>query len=146
MHATSRVKALTLIIATALIIAVPTFGQMNQEEPKPQNLKVLPKNISHDELIQIMRTYTKSLGVRCGECHAAKPGGDPQKPELDFVSDAKPEKNIARQMIKMENAINSKYLEKMDDGKFEQITCVTCHRGNLKPMISVDSLPKQEKH
>ncbi|MFI5134614.1 MAG: c-type cytochrome [Chitinophagales bacterium] len=147
MHATRRIKTLTVIFMITLIIALPTFGQMNQQEPpKPQNLKVLPKNISHDELIQTMRGYSKSLGVRCGECHATMANSDPQKPELDFASDAKPEKTTARQMIKMENSINEKYLSKMAGGKLEQITCVTCHHGSLKPMVSADSLPKQEKH
>ena len=93
-----------------------------------------------------MKNFCKSLGVRCGECHVSTSNGEQDHPEFDFASDAKPEKNIARDMMRMVTAVNHKYLSKAGDGKLEEITCVTCHRGSLKPMVSVDSLPKKENH
>jgi hypothetical protein len=49
--------------------------------------------------------------------------------------------------MKMVEAINSKYLEKMntDDYKLEKVACVTCHMGKMVPTVSVDSLPKMSK-
>ena len=140
-------KVISMIAVIALIIGLQTFGQTKQQEPeKPKNLKVLPKNITHDELIATMKGFSKALGVHCTECHVTTSKGTPDHPDFDFASDAKPEKNTARQMYKMVNAINSKYISKMGDKKLDQINCVTCHRGSLKPMISVDSLPHTEKH
>src|SRR2546430_929881 len=147
MQTSTLKKLIALIAVVALIIGMQTFGQTKQEEPpKAKNLKVLPKNITHDELIATMKGFSKALGVRCTTCHVTTSKGTAEHPDFDFASDAKPEKNIARQMYKMVNAINHKYIGKMDDGKLDQINCVTCHRGGLHPMVSVDSLPQKEKH
>ena len=107
----------------------------------PKNLKVLPRNIKPEVLASTMRVYARSLGVRCGFCHAMKPAAAGERPQLDFASDAKEEKRNARKMITMTADINKKYLGKIDPN-FE-IACVSCHRGNEKPMLSVDSLPKR---
>ena len=145
MQATLRVKIISVLIITSALLILESLGQAKPDEPeKPKNLKVLPKDISHDDLIKIMKGFTASLGVRCTECHVGTPTAD-GKMDFDFASDAKDEKINARRMMKMVDAINGKYLGKMDDD-FEKITCVTCHRGNIKPLVSVDSLLKQEKH
>ena len=115
----------------ALVIAVSAFtqpGQTNNE--KPQNLKVLPKNISDEELTKVMRGFNAALGVKCNYCHAPKSNGDKG---MDFASDANPKKNIAREMIKMTKKINKKYFNKEHDGVVKNITCETCHNGNDEP-------------
>ncbi|MEO8505734.1 MAG: hypothetical protein ABI609_17700, partial [Acidobacteriota bacterium] len=38
-------------------------------EPPPKNLKVLPKDWSRKQVIEIMKTFTAGLGVRCQYCH-----------------------------------------------------------------------------
>jgi hypothetical protein len=65
---------------------------------------------------------------------------------MDFASDDKPEKNIARNMMRMTEAINSNYIGKMigGDHTLESITCVTCHMGKKTPIVSIDSLAKAE--
>jgi hypothetical protein len=102
--------------------------------PRPHNLQVLPKDISGPDLIATMRGYTKALGVECGFCHAE----DPQTHRPNFASDAKPDKNIARTMIRMTNEINSKYLSTVNDpdasAAQKTVTCGTCHRGNTMPV------------
>lgn len=112
--------------------------------PKPKNLKILPKNISHDDLMKVMHGFAGSLGVKCNFCHAA--GADPH--HLDFASDAKPQKRIARTMMRMTGAINKKYLAKVDvpEAKPEQthVTCGTCHRGHDIPVVFVP--PPEPKH
>jgi hypothetical protein len=88
-----------------------------------------------------MKTFSKSLGVKCNHCHVARTD-DPKK--LDFAADDKPEKQIARKMIRMTADINKKYISKIGD--LDHITCVTCHRGHLKPLIDVDSLNSEPIH
>lgn len=107
----------------------------------PKNLKVLPRKLSPENLMMTMRTFSRSLGVRCGFCHEMKPAPDGGRPVPDFVSDAKEEKRNARKMITMTSDINRKYLHKIDRN-FE-VACVSCHSGHVKPMVSVDSLPRQ---
>lgn len=141
MHAKKK-----LIAITALLFAI-VFGQgfVKHDDEKPTNLKVLPKNISEEDLHTVMRQYSMSLGVRCGFCHVSEKVEGQEKPKWDFASDQKPEKDIARNMIKMTNAINEKYLAKIKDGErsLEQITCVTCHMGRPTPIVSVDSIRKK---
>ncbi len=131
-------------ILLTIIIAIRTFGQQGrpQEEP-PKNLKVLPKDMSVEEVKKIMKVFTKSLGVKCEFCHVGKPQEDKPWPKFEFASDDKPEKNIARKMMAMVDSINLNFISKMGEPDFEQITCVTCHMGNEKPMVSVDSLMKK---
>ena len=137
-----------LFVATLVCVAfimMQTFGLQNTDhdkDDKPTNLKVLPKNISVDELHSIMRIYSKSLGVKCNHCHLSK--GEGKERTFDFASDAKPEKATARKMIKMVSSINKKYIDKIGNHNFEKITCVTCHNGNIKPLVSTDSLPKKQ--
>lgn len=110
-----------------------------EEEERPKNLKVLSKKMNEEEIHALMRTYAKSLGVKCGHCHAQSKT-DPK--HLDLASDENPKKNIARKMIKMTADINKKYIAKIGDNKFGTVACVTCHMGHTKPTFSVDSLVK----
>lgn len=133
-----RLKALIFIFITVLSAQSFTFYH-HEEEEKPTNLKLLPKDISEEELHTVMREYSRALGVKCGYCHERKEG---QK-HADFASDAKEEKLITRGMMQMVNDINEKYLSSIGKGHFEKIACVTCHMGRPLPIISVDSLPKK---
>lgn len=124
-------------IAVVIGIVALTVGGMAATRPPeqgPKNLKVLPKNISHEELGKIMDGWKTALGVKCSFCHA--PSADSSSHHLDFASDAKPEKSMARYMYKMTGKINKKFfkMNKDDNGKIvSTITCVTCHRGNPHP-------------
>ena len=152
-----KYKSAAIVLASSIVVCLTIAGLQAQQTPAtkpptqgnplaefehPKNLKVLPKKISAEELQNTMRIYAKSLGVRCGFCHEAKENKATGKPEPDFASDAKPEKTSSRKMIRMTEDINKKYLGKISSD-FEQIACLTCHRGSPKPMVSVDSLPKK---
>ena len=144
-HFISKKLLLGIALCTTIFIS-QAFVQQGHEEMKPKNLKILPKDISHEELDKIMKSYAKALGVRCNHCHAVDKNAPPSdRPHLDFASDDKVEKATARQMMEMVAAINGKYIDKMStaDYKLENITCVTCHMGSTKPIISVDSLMKK---
>jgi hypothetical protein len=104
------------------------------DDPPYKNLKILAKNISHDDLKKIMDGYKEALGVKCNFCHAASKDTSVHHP--DFASDDKPEKNIARKMMKMTAKINKKYFSfaSAEEGENNpSVTCITCHRGNPQP-------------
>jgi len=140
----ARYRQLLIVLTFLLSVAAVQAFTFPPDEDKPKNLKVLPKNISHEELIAVMRGFSKSLGVHCDFCHKKlEEGSAGNPPKMDFASDEKPEKTTARGMMKMTASINKKYLHKMGGGHFEQITCVTCHMGHTTPIVSVDSLKKR---
>ena len=114
------------------VVTISAFTTQQPQEPqKPSNLKVLPKNISAEELDKTMKSFNVALGVKCSYCHAPKADG--QK-GLDFASDAKKEKDIARSMMKMTNKINKKYFTHQDaEGLIAKIGCATCHNGQKEP-------------
>lgn len=104
-----------------------------KEDPGYTNLKVLPKNISSKQLQTIMTDeFEDGLGVSCGFCHANAKNGR----GLDFASDEKPEKEVARDMMRMTNAINKKYFKVKHPGIGDQgqvVSCTTCHKGEAFP-------------
>jgi hypothetical protein len=102
--------------------------------PPPTNLKVLPKDMTSQQVVAIMRGYEKDLGVECESCHAK----DPATGRNNFASDANPMKDRARVMMKMTATINADYLTQLTDPKPENpVACGTCHRGNFKPTVFV---------
>ena len=117
----------------ATILATSAFMPQGQaEEPAYKNLKVLPKKISKDDLDKVMHHYNAALGVKCNFCHVR----NEQTNKLDFVSDAKEEKTIARSMMKMTNKLNVKNFGEKKT-QFNQavmeVSCQTCHRGKAHP-------------
>ncbi len=135
-----------LLLVTTLCLGMgilQSFVQKHDDDDdKPKNLKILPRNISGKELHNIMKGFSISLGVRCNFCHVSERVEGQEKPKFDFASDNKPEKNTTRNMMRMVQAINEKYIGQMTGGDhtLEQITCVTCHMGRKTPIISIDSI------
>ncbi|WP_419701844.1 c-type cytochrome [Mucilaginibacter sp. NFX135] len=131
------------IIATLGLLSVVVLGAMTSMTPKkPQddgfkNLKVLPKNITGDNLHKVMEEWEHSLGVHCNFCHVR----NDETKKMDWASDAKPEKEMARDMFKMMNKINQKYFHAKKDslGMVMQsgINCNTCHRGTAHPEVVI---------
>jgi len=122
------------VIATlcvAVIFCQSFIQRHDDDDDKPTNLKILPKNISHKDLINTMKVYSMALGVRCNFCHVSEKIEGQDKPKFDFASDNKPEKTTARHMMMMMQGINENYIAKMTGGDhtLEQVTCVTCHMG-----------------
>lgn len=126
-----------LIVATVLIVAVAlgmAASKPPAKEPK-RNLKVLPKNISHEDLDKVMHSFNDALGVKCNFCHAGANDANGQF-RMNFASDEKPEKQAARGMYKMTAKINKKFF-KYKAGEagdaLPPVTCVTCHNGKPHP-------------
>ena len=121
-----------LILGLALVFIRPAASDA-QQRAAPQNLQVLPVDMTREQVIAVMRGFTVALGVECGYCHVEREGEPP-----DFVADDKPTFVIARSMIKMVRDINDendKHLAEVGanepgDGEMRvEVTCVTCHRG-----------------
>jgi hypothetical protein len=123
--------ALASVLLVLMIIGMAATSP-NADKPK-RNLKVLSKDLSDDSLHHVMREWAHALGVKCNFCHAASKDSANR---LDFASDEKPEKTIARNMYKMAGKINKKFFKdnKNDQGMVvPAIHCVTCHRGSPHP-------------
>jgi Photosynthetic reaction centre cytochrome C subunit len=110
--------------------AVDAVSAQRVSHPKPTNLKVLPKDISGDDIDKLMHRYKQDLGVPCGYCHEE----NAQTKQIDFASDENPVKETARFMIKMNNDINTKYLAQLGDRRYaDPFTCGNCHQGQVDP-------------
>jgi tetratricopeptide (TPR) repeat protein len=126
-------------VTAALLLAPFAHPAQAQLPQKFENLKVLPKNIPRDSLIQVMRGFSLQLGVRCTYCHVTEPrpaGAAADAPEkLIFKSDDKIQKRKARFMLKMVDKLNDKILPDLPERHDPRIVmrCVTCHRGSPLP-------------
>ncbi len=98
------------------------------------NVQVLSKDMSRREVMNFMRGVALGLGVRCEYCHIGEPG-EPLR-TFDFVSDEKPTKLKARDMLRMVMAINGEHLAGLDDRADPpiEVNCATCHRGLSRPV------------
>ena len=120
-----------LLLAAAVFVGITAFKPQTAPPGKWQNLKVLPQDISEDSLKAVMHFFSASLGVKCLFCHAMGDNGHP-----NFASDDKPEKNIARYMMKMTKEINTTYFnfkKVANPDTIRVVTCYTCHNGNAHP-------------
>src|SRR5437868_3648751 len=121
--------------------------------PPPENLKVLPKNWTRQQVQALMQTFVVSLGQQppaqgapappkgqgegCLHCHVAgkEPGPGGRGPAPDFKSDENPNKDVARKMIQMVMTINDTTKAVGDTAVVEKVTCWTCHQGKSKPVV-----------
>ncbi|WP_344974975.1 c-type cytochrome [Compostibacter hankyongensis] len=138
-------------LAGLAIVGIMSFASLSFRDAappkphKPQNLKVLPKDIDHMALIKIMHDFCDALDFKCGDCHAkstTKPG------DLDFASDANPHKDVARNMMRMVKKINGKHFkvkgsfaENFVNNKYE-VTCYSCHHGSEHPAKEAPAVKK----
>src|SRR6266550_2501845 len=145
----TRVRILGFCVSLLLIACVSIVGSVEagwisapeqaapgtQTLPAEKTVEQVQKNIQvltglpASQLIPVMNYIGSSLGVKCTFCHVNKDG------KWNFVSDEKPEKSTAREMIKMVQAINK--------GNFKgnpAVGCFTCHRGRTEP-VRVPQLP-----
>jgi tetratricopeptide (TPR) repeat protein len=100
------------------------------------NLKVLPKDISKEDLVATMRGFAGGLGVRCNHCHVGESPNDLKG--MDFASDDKKEKGIARAMLTMVGEINGTLIPKTGIENPIQVKCATCHHGVEHPETLAD--------
>jgi hypothetical protein len=91
-----------------------------------QNIRVL-NTLPAKRFLEVMNDgFGHGLGVGCGFCHV--PG--------QWASDARPNKNVARDMIEMVNRVNDE-LRVMPHlpNREQKIGCITCHQMAEKPTL-----------
>lgn len=78
--------------------------------------------------------YARSLGVNCTHCHM---------PE-SWESEAKPQKQIARDMQAMVLTISGQMLKGIKNLKSPNptVNCTTCHRGQIVPALNLPQPPR----
>jgi tetratricopeptide (TPR) repeat protein len=128
------------IVLLTILFTLPSQTQESWSWPaKPSNLQVLPKDWPGSKLSPVMIGFTRALGVRCPYCHKGEEG----KPlsSFDFASDENPNKNRAREMLRMLGSINDhlKTIQPSGD-KRVNMWCDTCHRGRPRPMTLSEEL------
>jgi Photosynthetic reaction centre cytochrome C subunit len=126
-----------------VMVALTIAGIISAASVKPgsskndyTNLQVLPKDIAPKDLQRIMvDEFEDGLGVGCNFCHAQEKGSL----HLDYASDAKPEKEIARAMMRMTMDINKKYFaveQPLIGDSLMTISCSNCHHGTAHPGLN----------
>lgn len=132
-----------MLLVIGLLSSRSVLGQADWQWPKePKNLTEL-KGFSGDRLAPVMKGFTRALGVRCTHCHVGTEG----KPlsSYDFVSNANPNKDRARGMLRMLGSINEQ-LKKIEPSGARRVNmwCDTCHRGRPRPLRLEDELAEEE--
>ena len=108
------------LLAGALVFAIFLGAESRMVLADYQNLTILPKDIAPQDLEATMQRMADDLGVRCAHCHVGE----------DYAADTRAAKSTARTMITMTIALNRDYFP---DADAPVLSCVTCHRGQLKP-------------
>src|ERR1700682_3700138 len=124
----------SLIVLTNLSVAQDSRNQESTVTTKPPETsadQVLKKikvwvGSPQSQLYPTMRFMGASLGFQCGVCHVIRNG------VIDAPLDDKPEKQSARQMIKMVIEVNKTLFQGNPT-----VSCYTCHRGHRTPQNAV---------
>jgi tetratricopeptide (TPR) repeat protein len=126
-------RCLTVIAQVGLVALVFVTPSHAQIPDTFTNLEVLPKDIQKPELVRIMREFSNALGVRCTHCHQGDNAMDLSK--VDFASDERDAKRIARTMLRLTDQINESLHSEIVAVRPQtfEVTCFTCHHGNRVP-------------
>jgi Photosynthetic reaction centre cytochrome C subunit len=110
------VNARASLILTVIAASMQTPAAPQTAGERYKSVQVL-RDIPSDLVIPTMAFMANSLGVTCAHCHGS-----------EWVSDEKPAKQRAREMIRLTQAINREHYQ----GK-SVVTCQTCHDGRVVP-------------
>jgi hypothetical protein len=136
----------------AVVTVVLALGGLQAQSPaqpanpledwKPDtlhNIQVLPKDITADALMQLMRDWNASLNVDCVFCHKGQVG----KPwsTYDFADDTKKRHEVARLMVKSTIRLNEEFKDLGEMDEPTKVTCATCHRRSRHPEITPPPAP-----
>jgi hypothetical protein len=114
---------ITLVCAVTIgAVVISAEAQRGRGAQVPQNLQVLPSDMTMQQVTQMMQSVRQALGVQCNHCHIGGPA--------DRAKDDLPTKTVARNMFRMVMMLNQNLGATMEEPK---ITCYTCHRGSITP-------------
>ena len=122
-----------LVVMGFFALGLLVLPNASLAQDQPENLKLFPSDMSRDAVLAEMRHFTLAMNVRCTHCHTRKADGR----GTDFVSDANPNKEKTRAMMRMVDTINKELLAALPDRDDPPVvvTCKTCHRGTVKPRV-----------
>ena len=115
-----------MVLKKNIKIAIYSFLLFSSVLPADsfKNVQILDIE-SRTEMKKYMKSISKDLGVKCSHCH-----------DMDDKSIDTPQKDVAREMIKLTNYLNSllnnQFIDSTSNKTF--ITCWTCHYGKLEPV------------
>lgn len=125
--------ALCVFILASQHVRADTFDD-------PKNLKVLPSDITPDELRRTMVGFSAALNARCSYCHMVDDALS--MPDPDYSADDKWTMQVAREMLQMVDVINGR-VSNLDFSPRQQkveVQCMTCHRGQNRPILILQVL------
>lgn len=128
------VRGALALMVVGIVSAWPGIGSAQgwSWPAEPENLQVL-EGYDGEQLGPVMRGFTRALGVRCNHCHVGE-DGQPLS-SFDFVSDANPNKDRAREMLRMVASIEGHLAKIEPSGPARvEVGCATCHRGLARPL------------
>jgi photosynthetic reaction center cytochrome c subunit len=97
------------------------------------NVQVIPRTTPPIQVWGMMRNIAGALGVSCTFCHVGSDSAPLER--IDFASDQKRNKLVARQMMRLVQEVNNR-LDTIPTRPTPtvSVTCVTCHRGVNRPV------------
>jgi len=147
---TNRQIVWLLVAALCVVLAFPLMmAAQGQREGKgggrgnaapPENLQVLPKDWTRQQVVQVMQGFNMALGVGCNYCHVEQAGAQPNEKgvlPIDPAKDDKQQKKTARVMMRTVAQVNDSFGSQLGKaaGDVTRVQCVTCHRGSAIPKI-----------
>ena len=124
------------ILAAVLFLPLLTISAQPPGKWPPDslvNVQVFAKNTPVVQVWGQMRNIAGGLGVECTFCHVGLEGA--RLEQIDFASDQKRNKLVARQMMRMVQEVNRR-IDSIPSRPTPGVTvsCATCHRGVSRPV------------
>lgn len=125
------IALLSGVLSCAALAFDPPAERQEPPTTRPENLKVLPKDIPLVSLNRLMKRYERELGVSCSYCHVE----NRDTGKLDYISDDNAKKETTRIMMAMLDDINDRHLAQLggDQRYSADISCGSCHQGRANP-------------
>ena len=135
----AHIRSFGILLLLTVMFAPLANAQRWSWPDKLENMQVLPADWTGQRLSPVMRGFSRALGVRCSYCHVGDEGES--LATYDFVSDDNPNKDRAREMLRLLGSVND-HLQKIEPSGDERVNmwCDTCHRGRPKPMTLAEEL------
>ena len=130
-----RVRPTALVVLVLLAVSTRVHAQPPGKWPPDSlvNVQVIAKTTAPVQVWGMMRNIAGGLGVSCTFCHV---GNDTSPLEqIDFASDQKRNKLVARQMMRLVQEVNAR-LDTIPARPTPTVTvnCATCHCGVSRPV------------
>lgn len=118
------------VLLGVLMLSFPLVANGQRGGGPPKNLKVLPADMDGRAVRDVMGQFTHALDVGCTYCHASD---KENARRLDYASDEKQMKEVARAMMRMTQEINKTHLPTTGRSSSAKVTCETCHHNSPVP-------------